>query len=158
MLDGERKTIYLNGYIFEASGYMQGHIIAPYSKKNKKLLEEKKSRYEGIDIDREGASVWTEAVRNAERGSGSNSDIFRGRRSSIDDRLLGESSGRNISGDNERVWENPRTEAEIQEIVNKVRVMYGLEPVDHSKGKYSRESGLIDYINQIRLKQSRASI
>lgn len=149
MLDGERKTIYLNGYIFEASGYMQGHIIAKYDKNTRRILEVARGERSGIDRNTKITNLWTKATENARRGIIGDSSISqRGRRSSVDDRLLGESSGRNLSGDNERVWENPRTEAEIQEIVNKVRVMYGLEPVDYSKGKYSRESGLIDYINK----------
>ena len=35
MADGEVRTIYVSGYIFEADGCMHGRIIAPYNDKTK---------------------------------------------------------------------------------------------------------------------------
>ena len=140
MVEGEVKTIYVVGYIFEADAYMHGHILAPYNEKTKKLLEVNKNKYDRINENRRLTTVWTEAIQNAEGGSSGDSDISRRGRSGADDRLPGETSERYTSGDNERVWPAPRPEEEYHEIVNKVRVMYGFEPVDYGEqGKTSRE-------------------
>ena len=53
-------------------------------------MEVEESKYDRINDDRESASVWTEAIQDAERGSGSDSGISRRGRSGADDRLLGE--------------------------------------------------------------------
>ena len=140
MTDGEIRIIYVNGYIFEADGYMRGRILAPYNEKTKKLLEVEESKYDRINDDREIASVWTEAIQNAERGSGSDSGISRRGRSGADDRLLGEASERDSSGDNERVWTNPRTKEDYDEIIKKLREMYGLDAVNHSGDSDIRHS------------------
>ncbi|MBR2351204.1 MAG: hypothetical protein IKA67_04160 [Clostridia bacterium] len=150
MADGEIRTIYVAGYIFKADGYMSGTILAPYNEKTKKLLEAGKNERNSINKDTEIASVWTDTIRDADGGIGGNSSISRrGRGSATDDRLLGASSGRDSTGDNERVWSSARTEEENHEIVNKAREMFGLEPVDYGKqGKASRELDL-DYDENI---------
>ena len=146
--EGETRIVYVDGYIFEADGYMHGRVIAPYNQKTKKILKEKRNKYDGFGQDRESSHIWTKAVQNAERGSRSNTDISSGERATADDRLSGTSLERNTTRDNERVWKNPRTEEEYHEIINKVRVMYGLEPVDYGKeGKFSRELDFINFIN-----------
>ena len=127
MTKGEIRTIYVCGYIFEADGYMHGHILAPYNEKTKKLLEVARSEYNRINEDTESASLWTKAVRNAERGSGGDSGAPRRGRSSSDDRLLGTSSERYSSGDNERIWETPETKKKNDEIIKRLRKMYGLD-------------------------------
>lgn len=127
MVDGEIRTIYVSGYIFEADGYMHGRILAPYNSKTKKLLGERRFEYERIDEDREIATVWFETVQDAERGSGGDIGVSRRGRSSADDRLLGESLERHSSGDNERVRQTLETKAEIDEIVKKLREMMGLD-------------------------------
>ena len=126
MYEGEIRTIYISGYIFEADGYMHGHILAPYNEKTKKLLEAKESGYSEINKDREGASVWTEAVQYAENGSRGNSDLSGRSRSSADDTLLSTSSRRDSSGNNERVWQTFKTEEELDRIVKQLKELYGL--------------------------------
>lgn len=126
MADGEVRTIYVSGYIFEADGYMHGRIIAPYNDKTKIFLEVARSEKNRINKDTEIASVWTESVRNAERGSSSDSGVPRRGRSSSDDRLLGTSSERNSSRDNERVRSTYETKEEIDTIVQKLKELYGL--------------------------------
>ena len=126
MYEGEIRTLYISGYIFEADGYMHGHLLTPYNEKTKKLLEAKESGYNKIDKDREGASVWTKAVQHAEQGSSGNSNLSERRRSSSDDTLLGTSSGRNASRNNERVWQTFKTEEEIDRIVQQLKELYGL--------------------------------
>ena len=78
MRDGETKTIYVVGYIFEATGYLQGEIIAEYSNKTKHLLEVNRSDYNTIGEDKETVALWVENVRDADRRSGSDSDLSNG--------------------------------------------------------------------------------
>ena len=140
MVEGEKRTIYVAGYIFEATGYMQGRIIAKYNDKTKQILEDAKNERKQIKQNTEVAALWAGSVKYARRGSGGDSGVLGGRRSSADDRLLSSSSRSDTSGDNERVRQTPRTEEEYHEIVNKAREMFGLEPVDYGKqGKSSRE-------------------
>ena len=131
MAEGEIRTVYVSGYIFEADKYMHGRILAPYNSKTKKLLEERRVGYERIDEDRKIATVWVETVQDAERGSGGDIGVSRrGRGSITDDSLLGESSERHSSGDNERVRQTLETKAERDEIVKNLRKMMGLEKAD----------------------------
>ena len=156
MTKGEIRTIYVSGYVFEADGYMHGEVLGPYNSKTKKMLEAKSNRYDEIDKNRGYASLWSEIeVWNAERGVGSDSDLSYRRRSSADDRLFDESSERNASGDNERIRQTVKTEAEIDEIVNKLRQMYDLAPVDN---KYSRELSFVDYANEATANEEREQL
>ena len=109
---------------------MRGHILAPYNNKNRKLLNERRFEYERIDDDRKGAFIWTEAIQNAGGGSGSDISIFGRRRSSSDDRLLGEEPARNASGNNERVRTSFEAKEGTDEIIRKLREMYGVEKSD----------------------------
>lgn len=156
MTKGEIRTIFVSGYVFEADGYMHGEVLGPYDSKTKKMLEAKSNRYDEIDKNRGYASLWSESkVWNAERGDGSDSDLSYRRRSSADDRLFDESSERNASGDNERIRQTVKTEAEIDEIVNKLRQMYDLAPVDN---KYSRELSFVDYANEATANEEREQL
>ena len=144
MVEGEVKTIYVVGYIFEADGYMHGHILAPYNEKTKNLLEVKESGYDEIDENRRGASVWAEAVQDAERGSRSNSNVSRRGRSDTDDTLFGASPERNSSGNNERVRTTFETKEEAERILSQLRKLYGIEEEVSTEstsenGKASRE-------------------
>ena len=142
MTDGEIKTVYVCGYIFEADGYMHGHILAPYNEKTKKLLKERRLKYGRINEDTEIASVWSETVRNAERGSGSDIGVPRRGRSSSDDRLLGASSERHSSGNNERVRQTFETKEEIDEIVKSLREMYGFDESVGTKQNEEADSNI----------------
>ena len=134
MTEGEIRTFYIGGYIYEADGYMHGRILAPYNQNTKKLLQERIFRYERIDEDGETATLWSETVQNAERGSGGDIGVPRGRRSGADDRLLDTSSRSNASGDNERVRTSFETKEEADEIVKKLREMFGWDDNKHSDG------------------------
>ena len=126
MRDGETKNIYVVGYIFEATGYLQGEIIAEYSNKTKHLLEVNRSDYNTIGEDKETVALWVENVRDADRRSGSDSDLSNGGRPSSDDRLLASQSKRNSSRDNERIREAFETKEEVERIVKQLKELYGI--------------------------------
>ncbi len=109
--------------------------------KERKTLGGKENIYDEINQDREIAPVWTEAIQDAEGGSSGDSDISRRGRSGADDRLLGSSSERNTSRDNERIWTNPRTKEDYDEIIKKLREMLGM---DTAKDSNSVERKFLD--------------
>ena len=100
---------------------MHGHILAPYSKKQKAFERKKVFKYGRINENTGIASLWAETIRYAERGSGGNIGISQRGRPITDDRLLGTSSGRYSSGNNERIRQTHETKEEIDEIVKKLR-------------------------------------
>ena len=122
--------------------------IAPYNDKTKKLLEVARSEKNRINKDTEIASVWTESVRNAERGSSSDSGVPRRGRSSSDDRLLGASSERNSSRDNERIWSTYETKEEVDAIVQKLKDVYGLNEEPQYSYTPKREEQLEEWMAQ----------
>ena len=136
MVEGEIRTIRVGGYIFEADGYMRGRMLAPYNENTKKLLEVKESGYDEIDENGETVGLWSQAVQNAEQGRSSDIDVSRRGRSGTDDRLLGTSSGRDSSGNNERVRETFETKEEAERILSQLKKLYGLEEVGETS-KYS---------------------
>ena len=136
MVEGEIRTIRVGGYIFEADGYMHGHMLAPYNENTKKLLEVKESGYDEIDENGETVGLWSQAVQNAEQGRSSHIDVSRRGRSGADDRLLGTSSERDSSGNNERVRETFETAEEAERILSQLKKLYGLEEVGETS-KYS---------------------
>ena len=147
--DGEKKLIYIYStakvYVFEADGYMHGEIITSFMPKNKQMLEDIKNEYDKVDQDTENASLWAETVRSKADGRSGDSGIYGGGRSGSSDTLYENSSERNSSGDLKRKWENPQTEKELIELVNKVREIYGLDAPDiENRGKASRELDIED--------------
>ena len=149
MTEGEIRTICIwstsKVYVFEADGYMHGEIINSFIPDNVHNLEEIKNEYHKINESSKNAYLRAENVRGGEGRRSSNSGVFGRRRSNSTDSLLKNSSERNSSGDNERIWQTTQTEEEIDEIVNKLRQMYALDSVDN---KYSRELDFIDYMNE----------
>ena len=137
MVEGEIRTIRVVGYIFEADGYMHGRMLAPYNEKTKKLLEVKESGYDEIDENGETVGLWSQAVQNAEQGRSSDIGVSRRGRSGADDRLLGTSSERDSSGNNERVRETFETKEETERIVSQLKKLYGIEEDGTSETKYS---------------------
>ena len=139
---------------------MHGEMIRSYIGNDLQALEDFNNEYDRIDQDAETSAVWAEASQNWEDQQRFNSVLHeRGRRSATDDILSAGSSESNRAGDIEREWKNPRTEEENHEIVNKVRIMYGLEPVDYSKQvKASRKPNLIDNINELAGQESDAEL
>ena len=126
--DGETRTIYVRGYIFEADGYMHGTLIGKYNSKTKNLLKKRGTKYGRIDIDRRFAPIWSEAIQHADRGSSSDFGVpRRGGRSIADDSLFGDALGRFSSGDHERIRQNPETKEYVEQIVNDLREMLRLE-------------------------------
>ena len=146
MVEGEVRTIYIYStekvYAFRADGYMHGEMIESLSpaEYNEKIKSRKEYKDE-LDSDRKTADLWAKPISDIGTESGSGVSLSEGGRRSASDDILSEDTSRSDrAGDHEREWENPRTEEEIHEIVNKVLVMYGLEPVDYSKqAKFSRE-------------------
>ena len=132
MTEGEIRTVYVSGYIFEADKYMHGHILAPYSENTKNLLKERQFAYERIDEDRETATLWSETIQNAERGGSGDIGSPRGRRSSADDKLLSDPSERYTSRYTERERQTFETKEEADEIVKNLREMYGLDAKKYS--------------------------
>ena len=102
-------------------------IYLHLTSKNKKLLNERRFKYGRINENTGIASLWAETIRDAERGSGGNIGISQRGRPITDDRLLGTSSERYSSGNNERIRQTHETKEEIDEIVKKLREMYGLD-------------------------------
>ena len=136
MSEGEIRILLVAGYIFEADGYMHGRMLAPYNENTKKLLEVKESGYDEIDENGETAGLWSQAVQNAEQRGSSDIDVSRRGRSGADDRLLGASSERNSSGNNERVRETLETKEEAERILSQLKKLYGLEEASEAS-KYS---------------------
>ncbi len=148
MADGEVRTIYVSGYIFEADGYMHGHIIAPYNETTKKLLKERRAEYGRINENTEIASVWSETIRNAERGSVSNIDVPQRGRPSSDDRLFSTPSERNASRDNERIRSTYETKEEVDAIVQKLKDVYGLNEESNYSYTPDKEANVDELIAQ----------
>ena len=95
------QYIYVTGYIFKATGYMQGHIIAPYNNNTKKLLEEKTSAYKRVDGSRRSPVLWAETIRFPGGGSSGYSGLSERSKSDVNDKILGNASEGGISRDNE---------------------------------------------------------
>ena len=133
MKDGETRMLYIFGnnkvYSFEANGYMHGNMIETLS------LSEYKSRYENrkeykneINTDRKTADLWIKPIPDIRGESDSDISVYERRgRSATNDSLSQNASGSNRTRDTERVRTNPYTEAEIDEILRKLRKMYGFD-------------------------------
>ena len=145
MRDGEVRTFYIwateNVYVFRADGYMHGEMIRSYNGNDLQALEDFNNEYDRIDQDAETSAIWTEASENWKDQQRIDSVLYEGRRRpTSNDTLSAGASESDRAGDIEREWTNSRTEEEYHEIVNKVREMYGLEPVDYgNQVKTSRE-------------------
>ena len=146
MSKGEIRTIYIKStakvYAFRADGYMHGEMIENFSQsKYEKIIEARKEYLNEIISDRKTADLWLTPISDIGTESRGDISLSEGRgRSTPNDLLPKNTSERNRTRDTEREWTNPRTEEEYHEIVNKLREMYGLEPVDYGRqGKASRE-------------------
>ena len=134
MAEGETRTFYICGFIFKATGYMQGKILAKYSNRTKKLLYESEASYESIDKDTEGSSVWSETIQYADqRRSGDNGLSRGGDGASGNDVLFSDTQGSYTSGDNEQIWRHSGAEREPSELVKnllKKLETWGDEPLE----------------------------
>ena len=165
MVDGEVKVIHIYStslvYVFKADGYMHGEMIDVFSPAEYEEIRKARKEYKNeFNSDRKTADLWAQPIPDIGRGSRSDISLSERRgRSTSNDLLSENSSESNKTGDIEREWKNPRTKEEINEIVNKVRIMYGLDPVDYSKqGKASRKPNLIDNINELAGEESDAEL
>ena len=131
MVDGEVRTVWIYStakvYLFRADGYMHGDVIRSFSADNKQMLEDIGNEYDKIDQSTENASLWSETVQSDEGGLRSYSSVFGRGRSDPSDTLYEDSSGSDTSRYTERERPNPRTKEEVDEIVKKLRDMYGLD-------------------------------
>ena len=145
MVDGEIRTIYITStakvYAFRADGYMHGEMIKNFSQSEyEKKIEARKEYLNEVNSDRKTADLWLTPISDIGTESRGNISLSEGRgRSASDDLLPENASERNGARDTEREWKNPRTEEETRKIINEVRIMYGLEPVDFSETNFSRE-------------------
>ena len=144
LVEGEIKTIYIYStarvYVFRADGYMHGEMVTSFIPKNKQMLEYIKNEYDKVDQDTENASLWTETIQSREDGRSGDSGIHGGGRSDSFDSLYEGSSESDTARDTEREWKNPRTKEEYDEIIKKLREMYGLAPKQNEEIKYSRKA------------------
>ena len=132
MTEGETRTIYIyagNVYAFRADGYMHGEMITSFSpdNKNKQMLEDIANEYDTIDQSTENASLWSEVVQSDKGGRSIHGSIVDGGRSNSSDTLYEDSSESYTARYTERERQNFETKAEIDEVVNKLREMYGLD-------------------------------
>ena len=141
MADGDYKLLYIRCYdkiyCFSADGYMRGRIVhSKYvnKKKNKERSIDEYSRT-WINKDREIASLWAEPVQGEQGGYEGDSAILGGRgRSDSYDTLSEDPSERYTARYTERERQTFETKEEIDEIVKKLREMYGLDDNKHSDG------------------------
>ena len=147
MVQGEIRTVYIYStskvYAFRADGYMHGEMIESFSpaEYNEKIKSRKEYKDE-LNSDRKTADLWAKPISDIGRRSGSDISISEGRgRPTFNDILSKDSSKSDTSRNTEREWTNPRTEEEINEALNKLRQMLGLEPVDYSQ-KSNRQYAL----------------
>jgi hypothetical protein len=131
MADGEIRNIIIYStakvYVFRADGYMHGEMITSFSANNKQMLEDIANEYDKIDQSSENASLWAETFQSDEGGRGGNSGIYGRGRSDSFDTLYEDASGSHTSGDPERERPALRTKEEIDEIIKKLRDMYGFD-------------------------------
>lgn len=134
MAEGETRTFYNCGFIFKATGYMQGKILAKYSNRTKKLLYESEASYESINTNTRGSSVWSETIQYADqRRSGDNGLSRGGDGASGNDVLFSDTQRSYTSGDNEQIWRHSGTEREPSELVKnllKKLETWGDEPLE----------------------------
>lgn len=138
--DGETKTIQIycrdKVYTFVANGYMKGYIS---TSEYVDVIDARKRRFEeyyenGFDTNGTVVSLWSKPISDQSRGQTDDVSISsRGRGSAFDDSLFENTSDSTREGNNERVRENTYSQKEIDEIVYKLRDMYGLD-TDKSSG------------------------
>ena len=144
MSDGEIRTVYIyagNVYVFRADGYMHGEMITSYVTNNQ-MLEEIQNEYDRIDQSAESASLWIEDVQSDEGGRNSYGGILGGGRSDSSDTLYEDPYERYTSRYTERERQAFETKEEADEIVKKLREMYGF---DDSNGNSISKSDDISY-------------
>ena len=136
MVDGEVRTIYITStskiYAFRADGYMHGEMIANFSQfEYEKLIEARKEYLNEVNSDRKTADLWITPISDIGTESRGDISLSEGRgRTASDDLLLKNTSERNGTRDIEREWTNPRTEEEYDEIIRKLREIYGFSQND----------------------------
>ena len=142
--DGETRFVYVNGYIFEADGFMSGHIVGPYDENTKMLLERKKVVYGRINENRSGAAVWSKAVRNAGGGSGNYIGVPRRGRSGVNDRLSGIPSGSDTQGDFGRIRQAYASAEEIEKLVRELKEKFGVSDEELASIEVKRDYSSTD--------------
>ena len=141
MVDGEIRTIYIYStskvYVFRADGYMHGEMVNSVSGNDKQLMEDISYEYEQTDQGAKNADLWAEAVQSRKGGLRGDGLLPEGgRRSDTDDRLSDYTSESYTSRYTERERPTPPTKEEIDEIVQKLREMYGFD-ANNSDIRYS---------------------
>ena len=120
--DGEIRFVYVNGYIFEADGYMHGKMIQVYNEYEEVSMEEMRNEYIQIKQDSKIAGLWTKSIRSEyRRRSGDNSVFERRSRPIVDDRLSNKSPRSNAARNTERERETTYSAEEVDELVRKLK-------------------------------------
>ena len=153
MTEGETRTVYIyagNVYAFRADGYMHGELVGsvtPTELKDK--LASRKEYKNAIDTDTETANLWSKPIPDIGRGPGGDISVLEGRgRSTSNDTLSEDSSERYTARYTERERQTFETKEEIDDVVNKLREMYGLDAKESNGTFTETQSNEIAPINE----------